>query len=113
MTEPLRPVTTETVQTRSHNDGHSADVTRSVETVYRLAETDTVWLGLGSVAVQRGDRYNGTEETVKLEIYSSDVFKHAILQLVRDQQRYSRDETGLLKDRADSFLADLDTALQG
>jgi hypothetical protein len=112
MTEPLRPVTTETVQTRSYNDGNNPDVTRSVETVYRIAESDTVWLGLGSVAVQRGDRYSGTEETVKLEIYSSDVFKHAVLQLVRDQQRYSREETGYLWERADSFLADLRAALQ-
>lgn len=107
MSNPLRPIVTTTTTSRDYLDGNTPETQTVTETNYRMESADTVWLSLGGLTVSRGDRYQGKEEILKVENYSADLFRSAVLGLVSDQLRNSRTETGHLKDRADSFLGAL------
>lgn len=102
----LQPIVVTTRTERQHPGEPAPDCTAVVETSYRLNETDTLWLGLGSLTVTRGDRYSGTEEVLRVEIYSSDRIGNAICALIVDQLGHLRNETpgSFLRDRAEAFL---------
>jgi len=111
LTRTLLPVVTDTVSTRTHTDS-STDETLVTERQYQLEDADQVWLGLSSLTVQRGDRYSGTEQTLRVSNYSGDSFRSAILQMVREQKRNATDQSSdYCKERAASFLADLKALL--
>ena len=102
----LQPIVVTTRTERQHPGDPAPDCTAVVETSYRLNETDTLWLGLGSLTVTRGDRYAGTEEVLRVEIYSCDRIRDAICALIIDQRGYLKTEKpgSFLRDRAESFF---------
>ena len=110
---PLKAKITTTTTERDYADGNPPASEFLVETEYRLEETDQVWIGLSSVTVTRGSRYDdGEEYTLKIGDYSSDPMKKAIIALVHEMKRQAEDNSSeFCQNRATSFLTDLRSAL--
>jgi heterodisulfide reductase subunit B len=111
---PLHPVTTETTINRTHvrDCEPCTDTQKLKETRYILEKDDEISLYLSSLIVTRGCRYNGTEETLRLENYGEDLFKSAIIKLICEMQATAiRGDSDYLKSRATDFIAEIRNVL--
>lgn len=110
----LAPVITRTVETRQHPASSEPDQLVWCERNYRLEESDEVWFGLSGLTVQRGCRYSGMEETLRINNYSAELFGEAVLRLVAELQRDARPDgcaSDFCRARAVAFLAKLRAAV--
>jgi hypothetical protein len=111
---PLQPVTTETTINRTDlRDCEPFTETQKLkETSYRLEKGDDIALFLSSLIVTRGCRYNGTEETVRIENYGEDLFRSAIIKLICEMQVTAiSSDSDYLKSRAADFIAEIKNIL--
>jgi len=107
----LLPTVTDTVTVRTLADG-ATDQTLATERTYQLEAGDQIWVGLSSVTVQRGDRYSGTEQVLRLSNYGGDVFRSALIEMVRHQISAAADESSeFCRKRAADFLEELRAVL--
>lgn len=110
---PLLPKITTTTTQRDYPDDNPPIRETLKETHYDLADDDEVHLGLSSVTVRRGNRFNdGEEHELRVANYSQDVMGKAIVRLVLEMKRQTNDNSSeFCQNRAISFLADLRSAL--
>jgi hypothetical protein len=114
MALPLQPVITETTITRSDlRDCEPYTETQKLkQTAYTLERDDEISLFLSSVIITRGSRYGGTEETLRVENYGEDLFRSAIVKLIREMKTTAVDsDSEFLKSRAASFIEEIRSAL--
>ena len=80
----LFPVTTKTTTERQHPGEAESSTMVVVETEYRLEPTDRVWLGHCGLTIERGNRYNDSQESIlKVNNYSEDLIAEAVLEYIR------------------------------
>jgi len=110
---PLLPKITTTTTQRDYPDDNPPIRETLKETHYDLVDDDEVHLGLSSVSVRRGNRFNdGEEHELRIANYSQDIIGKAAIRLVLEMKRQAKDDSsGFIQDRAISFLRDLRCAL--
>jgi hypothetical protein len=110
---PLRPKITTTTTQRDYLDDNPPINETLKETHYDLVDDDQVHLGLSSVSVRRGNRFNdGEEHELRIANYSQDIIGKAIVCLVLEMKRQAEDNSSeFCQARATSFLSDLRSAL--
>lgn len=112
--QTLKPIITQTVETRQHPSDTEPDTRIWCESNYAMEETDSLWLGLSGMTLQRGSRYSGVEETLRVNNYSGEMFGDAILELVAEMKRQAAPDSGagdFCRSRAAAFLEKLRAAV--
>lgn len=112
--QTLKPIVTETVETRQHPSDTEPDTRIWCESNYAMEETDSLWIGLSGMTLQRGSRYSGVEETLRVNNYSGEMFGDAVLDLVAEMKRQADPGSGageFCRCRAVAFLDKLRAAV--
>lgn len=103
----LFPITTKTTTERQYPGEAESSTMVVVETEYRLEPTDRVWLGHCGLTIERGNRYNDSQESIlKVNNYSEDLIAEAVLDYLRttfagldDSSEWTRNRSERMCDR--------------
>ena len=86
-----QPRTIETTIARS--GGTQEPTTENVtERVFRIEETDTLWVGLNGISLERG-QYGGDRDVLRLDSYSGTLLADALIENLRIQASLAKDES--------------------
>lgn len=102
----LFPIVTKTVTEKNYNDSSDNTVMTVLETDYKLADSDKVWIGSHSITVERGNRYEDgdVEHTVRLHNYSEALIEEAIVDFIRLRVSELSDTSPYTQQRAEQLV---------
>jgi hypothetical protein len=106
MTE-LFPITTKTTVEKDYNDSSESTVTVVTETEYRLETSDRIYIGHCGLTVERGNRYNDSQESIlRVNNYSEDLIADAVIEYLRttfagldDSSEWTRNRSARMVER--------------
>lgn len=109
----LFPIVTKTVTEKNYNDSSDNTVMTVLETDYKLADSDRVWIGSHGLTVERGNRYEegDTEHTVRISNYSQPLIEDAIVDFIRLRVSELSDPGEYTRQRAEQLVERILTVL--
>ena len=92
MANLLQPRIIETTTVRSGGSADEASSEHVTERVFRIEESDSLWIGLNGISLERG-KFGSDRDVLRIDSYSGTTLADALIENLRIQASLAKDET--------------------
>ena len=102
MANLLQPRIIETTTVRSGGSADESSSEHVTERVFRIEESDSLWIGLNGISLERG-KFGSDRDVLRIDSYSGTILADALIENLRIQASLAKDEARLLQRALEVF----------
>jgi len=87
-----QPRIIETTTVRSGGSADESSTEHVTERMYRMEDTDSLWVGLNGISLERG-KFGSDRDVLRIDSYSGTILADALIENLRIQASLAKDET--------------------